>query len=133
MSSTASNPASQGQRRCNATRRRCAARLSHNFVICRDPCFLWPLAGGWNSAAFGCLYFPMTAVSPGNSSEPASAIVGSSALAVGALGVVFGDIGTSPLYTLKTAFATLDGEATPDHILGLLSLVFWTMIVITTV
>jgi len=77
----------------------------------------------------------MTAYSPGNSSESA-ANAGSSTLAVGALGalgVVFGDIGTSPLYTLKTAFATLDGEATPDHILGLLSLVFWTLIVITTV
>jgi KUP system potassium uptake protein len=78
----------------------------------------------------------MTAGSPGTSSESATTNAGSSALAVaalGALGVVFGDIGTSPLYTLKTAFATLDGEATPDHILGLLSLVFWTLIVITTV
>jgi KUP system potassium uptake protein len=78
----------------------------------------------------------MTAGSPGNSSESAAARAGSSAIAVaalGALGVVFGDIGTSPLYTLKTAFSVLDGEATPDRILGLLSLVFWTLIVITTV
>ncbi len=49
-----------------------------------------------------------------------------------ALGIVFGDIGTSPLYTLKTAFDFLGGEATPDRILGMLSLVFWTLFVVTT-
>lgn len=75
----------------------------------------------------------MTADSPGDSSAPATAKASSAALAVGALGVVFGDIGTSPLYTLKTALGVLDGNATPDRILGLLSLVFWTMIVITTI
>ncbi len=49
-----------------------------------------------------------------------------------ALGIVFGDIGTSPLYTLKTAFDFLGGDATPDRILGMLSLVFWTLFIITT-
>lgn len=54
-------------------------------------------------------------------------------LAAGALGVVFGDIGTSPLYTLKTVLS-LSGEGpTPDVILGLLSLLFWTMVMITSV
>jgi len=55
------------------------------------------------------------------------------ALSLAALGVVFGDLGTSPLYTLKTVFA-LTGEK-PDSIviLGVLSLVIWTLIVITTV
>ena len=52
---------------------------------------------------------------------------------LGALGVVFGDIGTSPLYTLKTAFDFLHGEATPEHILGMLSLVFWTLTLITSI
>ncbi|MGB9098986.1 potassium transporter Kup [Erwinia sp.] len=54
-------------------------------------------------------------------------------LAAGALGVVFGDIGTSPLYTLKTVLS-LSGEGpTPEVILGLLSLLFWTMVMITSV
>jgi KUP system potassium uptake protein len=50
-----------------------------------------------------------------------------------ALGVVFGDIGTSPLYTLKTVLA-LTGES-PDAAvtLGALSLVVWTLIVVTTI
>jgi KUP system potassium uptake protein len=52
---------------------------------------------------------------------------------LGALGIVFGDIGTSPLYTLKTAFDFLHGDATPERILGMLSLVFWTLFIITTV
>jgi KUP system potassium uptake protein len=46
---------------------------------------------------------------------------------------VFGDIGTSPLYTLKTVFDILHGEATPERILGVLSLVFWTLFLVTTV
>ena len=50
-----------------------------------------------------------------------------------ALGIVFGDIGTSPLYTLKTVVA-LTGE-NPDSAvtLGALSLVIWTLIVVTTI
>jgi KUP system potassium uptake protein len=53
--------------------------------------------------------------------------------ALAALGVVFGDIGTSPLYTLKTVLA-LTGEK-PDAAvtLGALSLVIWTLVVVTTV
>jgi KUP system potassium uptake protein len=50
-----------------------------------------------------------------------------------ALGIVFGDIGTSPLYTLKTAFEFFGGEPTPDIILGLLSLVIWTLFLITSI
>jgi KUP system potassium uptake protein len=50
-----------------------------------------------------------------------------------ALGIVFGDIGTSPLYTLKTAFDYLHGEAAPERILGILSLVIWTLFVVTSV
>jgi KUP system potassium uptake protein len=54
------------------------------------------------------------------------------ALAVGALGVVFGDIGTSPLYTLKTVL-DLSGGASPHTILGVVSLLVWTLIIVTTV
>src|SRR5450755_2152356 len=54
------------------------------------------------------------------------------ALAVGALGVVYGDIGTSPLYTLKTALEWAGG-ATPDVALGMFSLIVWTLIITTSV
>ncbi len=49
-------------------------------------------------------------------------------LALAALGIVFGDIGTSPLYALKEAFVGTHGTtATPANVLGVLSLVFWTL------
>ena len=54
------------------------------------------------------------------------------ALGLSALGVVFGDIGTSPLYTLKTVLALTGGSPAPQVTLGLLSLVIWTLIVVTT-
>jgi KUP system potassium uptake protein len=59
---------------------------------------------------------------------------GFGALMLGAIGVVFGDIGTSPLYTIKEAFSPHYG-LTPDHatVLGILSLVFWSLMVIITV
>ncbi len=77
----------------------------------------------------------MATASSGESSGTAAPVRGT-ALALtglGALGVVFGDIGTSPLYTLKTAFDFLHGEATPERILGMLSLVFWTLTLITSI
>lgn len=54
-------------------------------------------------------------------------------LAGGALGVVFGDIGTSPLYTLKTVLLLSGNNPTPAVILGLLSLIIWTLILVTSV
>ena len=56
------------------------------------------------------------------------------ALMLGAIGVVFGDIGTSPLYTIKEAFSPHYG-LTPDHatVLGILSLVFWSLVLVITV
>jgi KUP system potassium uptake protein len=58
---------------------------------------------------------------------------GLAGLIVGAIGVVFGDIGTSPLYTLKQAFLPHYG-LTPDHatVLGVLSLVFWALMIVVT-
>jgi KUP system potassium uptake protein len=50
-------------------------------------------------------------------------------LALGALGVVYGDIGTSPLYTLKACFTAGGLPVTPENVLGILSLIFWTLIV----
>jgi len=52
--------------------------------------------------------------------------------AIGALGVVFGDIGTSPLYTLKTVLDTT-GADSQQAILGIVSLLTWTLIVVTTI
>ena len=53
------------------------------------------------------------------------------ALALGALGVVYGDLGTSPLYTLKTALDWAGG-ATPAVAVGMLSLILWTLLIITS-
>ncbi len=55
------------------------------------------------------------------------------ALALSALGIVFGDIGTSPLYTFKTVLGTADMPSDPGTVLGALSLVLWTLFLITTV
>jgi KUP system potassium uptake protein len=54
-------------------------------------------------------------------------------MAVGALGVVFGDIGTSPLYTLKTVLSLTNQSAHAHPAMGVLSLIVWTLIIITTI
>ena len=56
-----------------------------------------------------------------------------SALSLSALGVVFGDIGTSPLYTLKTVLNLTGGNPDPTATLGALSLVIWTLIIVTSI
>jgi len=55
-------------------------------------------------------------------------------LALAALGVVYGDIGTSPLYALKEVFGNAHHPVpiTPDNVLGILSLVFWALIVVVS-
>jgi KUP system potassium uptake protein len=54
-------------------------------------------------------------------------------LVVGAVGVVFGDIGTSPLYTLKEAFGPHYGiQADPQNVLGVLSLILWSLLVVVS-
>src|SRR5215470_1301063 len=56
------------------------------------------------------------------------------ALALAALGVVFGDIGTSPLYTLKECLHAAGGaKAGVDDLFGILSLMFWALIMVVTV
>ncbi len=54
------------------------------------------------------------------------------ALTLVAVGVVYGDIGTSPLYALKEVFAHGRVPLTPGNILGILSLVFWTLTVVVS-
>jgi KUP system potassium uptake protein len=58
---------------------------------------------------------------------------GLAALGLAALGIVFGDIGTSPLYTLKAVLSMTKGTPTSEVVLGVLSLIVWTLIIITSV
>ena len=55
-------------------------------------------------------------------------------LALGAVGIVFGDIGTSPIYAFRETFAGQQQVLAPDqlHIYGVLSLIFWSMMIIVT-
>jgi KUP system potassium uptake protein len=55
------------------------------------------------------------------------------ALTVGAIGVVFGDIGTSPLYAMREAFLAGDGiPVTESNVLGIVSLIFWALVIVLT-
>jgi KUP system potassium uptake protein len=54
-------------------------------------------------------------------------------LCLSALGIVYGDIGTSPLYALRECFIGKHGVApTPENVLGILSLIFWSLVIIVT-
>jgi KUP system potassium uptake protein len=64
-----------------------------------------------------------------NGEKPASGLM---AMGFAALGVVFGDIGTSPLYTLKTVL-DLSRDPGPLQVFGVLSLIIWTLLAITSV
>src|SRR5690606_7662854 len=60
--------------------------------------------------------------------------IGLAGLVVGAIGVVFGDIGTSPLYTIREAFSPHYGlVADHDTVLGVLSMIFWALSLVVTV
>jgi KUP system potassium uptake protein len=65
------------------------------------------------------------------SSRPAAATAGPPArwARLAALGVVFGDLGTSPLYTLQTVVQAVGGRFTPASAIGILSLIVWTLII----
>jgi KUP system potassium uptake protein len=56
------------------------------------------------------------------------------ALSLAALGVVYGDIGTSPLYALKEVFGSTHHPVpiTPDNVLGILSLIFWSLMIVVS-
>ncbi len=54
-------------------------------------------------------------------------------LALTALGIVYGDLGTSPLYTMQTVIEDAGGHVDPKLALGILSLIFWTLIVTISV
>ena len=57
-----------------------------------------------------------------------------SVLMLAAIGVVFGDIGTSPLYSLKECFAPAHGiPFSEDAVLGIISLIFWSLMLVVTI
>jgi KUP system potassium uptake protein len=64
-----------------------------------------------------------------------AATFGLGALTIGALGVVFGDLGTSPLYTLQTVFAADNGRipGTREAVYGVVSMVLWSLFLVVTV
>ncbi len=69
-------------------------------------------------------------------STPAPASLSSSAkagLSLGALGVVFGDIGTSPLYTMRECMAHMPPVDQTAGVLGVLSLIFWALVLIVSI
>jgi KUP system potassium uptake protein len=72
---------------------------------------------------------------PGEPAGPAQAHPVRAGLVLAALGVVFGDIGTSPLYALETVFSIDDGAVrpTPDDVYGVISLMFWSITLIVSV
>ncbi len=55
------------------------------------------------------------------------------ALSLAALGVVFGDIGTSPLYTLKECINGVKGGASTEDLYGILSLIVWSLTMVVTI
>lgn len=70
---------------------------------------------------------------PAADSDPAKSRSARSALILGAMGVVFGDIGTSPLYTMHETFLPDHGlRPVPNTVLGILSLVTWSLIMVVT-
>ncbi len=76
---------------------------------------------------------PETAAATGHGDAHSTA--GFGALTLGSIGVVYGDIGTSPLYALREAVVAASGPggtATPQAVLGVLSLILWALIVVVT-
>ena len=59
---------------------------------------------------------------------------GLTGLSIAALGIVFGDIGTSPVYTFRECFNPEHGlSVNPEHVLGVLSMIFWALIIVVAV
>jgi KUP system potassium uptake protein len=76
-----------------------------------------------------------TTSAPRTPSHPAAHSGGLFGLALGALGVVFGDIGTSPLYAMQTVFSIDHNmvRPTPEDVYGVVSLIFWSVTLVVTI
>src|ERR1700749_706024 len=78
---------------------------------------------------------PAAETSAANGHAHAHSTAGFKALMLGSIGVVYGDIGTSPLYALREAVIAAGGTTgavTPQAVLGVLSLIFWALIIVVT-
>jgi KUP system potassium uptake protein len=66
--------------------------------------------------------------------QPSARSNGLAGLSMAALGVVFGDIGTSPVYTFRECFNPEHGlPLDTEHVLGVLSMIFWALIIVVAV
>ncbi len=68
-----------------------------------------------------------------SSSHVAGKRSGLATMCFGALGVVYGDIGTSPLYAFKEAFGQHGVQVSPQNVFGVLSLIFWSLVLVVSV
>ena len=77
---------------------------------------------------------PPAETTAANGHGDAHSTTGFAALTLGSIGVVYGDIGTSPLYALREAVvaASAGSSATPQAVLGVLSLILWSLIIVVT-
>src|ERR1700726_4173582 len=77
---------------------------------------------------------PVPETAAANGHGDARSTTGFAALTLGSIGVVYGDIGTSPLYALREAVvaASTGGEVTSQAVLGVLSLILWALIIVVT-
>ena len=76
----------------------------------------------------------MSTHGPDGAAKPAPTGRALAVLTLGALGIVYGDIGTSPLYALRECFHGPHGIApTPENVLGVLSLIFWSLTLIVSI
>src|ERR1700760_2289209 len=75
---------------------------------------------------------PSGEATPREESHPKPSGTAIAALSLTALGIVYGDIGTSPLYAFKVALGAGPG-ITPEAVLGTLSMIFWSLIVIISI
>jgi KUP system potassium uptake protein len=94
---------------------------------------VWRLLSGSSSALSSSSSNSRSAVQSSHAAHPEHAS-GLALLTLGAIGVVYGDIGTSPLYALRECFHGIHGvAATHDNVLGVLSLIFWSLTLIISI
>lgn len=89
-----------------------------------------------DGARSNCSYGPGGLASPSMSDRPHGSNVpgpGRAALAFGALGIVFGDIGTSPLYAFRESFEHADLDVSVANAYGVASVVFWALVIIISI
>ena len=92
---------------------------------------VWRLLSGSSPASSSSNSKPAVQAGPAAHPEHASSL---GFLTLGAIGVVYGDIGTSPLYALRECFHGIHGvAATHDNVLGVLSLIFWSLTLIISI